>query len=126
VDRVVARFLYYPDSGSGIGGAVSDLPEGPFEDVLGVPLVSRTFIARVASGSPTGGTIKIYVDGCQGFTEVDGTLAGACQVANTGGPQSWINVECAVDVSPGVHDLCLRFVGPGGSQQLDLDDYTFR
>ncbi len=32
-------YLYFPDSGSGIGVAVADGPAGPFQDALGKPLV---------------------------------------------------------------------------------------
>ncbi|MFW6365057.1 MAG: family 43 glycosylhydrolase, partial [Spirochaetota bacterium] len=35
-------YLYFPDSGDGIGVAVSDSPAGPFEDALDEPLVSRS------------------------------------------------------------------------------------
>lgn len=34
-------FLYFPDSGSGIGVAVSDTPAGPFTDALGKPLINK-------------------------------------------------------------------------------------
>jgi arabinoxylan arabinofuranohydrolase len=35
-------YLYFPDSGSGIGVAVSDSPEGPFVDAIGAPLIDNT------------------------------------------------------------------------------------
>jgi arabinoxylan arabinofuranohydrolase len=35
-------YLYYPDSGSGVGVAVSDTPDGPFVDALGEPLVDSS------------------------------------------------------------------------------------
>lgn len=34
-------YLYFPDSGSGIGVAVADGPAGPFKDALGRPLIDR-------------------------------------------------------------------------------------
>ncbi|WP_437319444.1 glycoside hydrolase family 43 protein [Sorangium sp. So ce385] len=35
-------YLYFPDSGSGIGVAVSDTPGGPFKEALGKPLISKS------------------------------------------------------------------------------------
>ncbi|MCH5293045.1 MAG: family 43 glycosylhydrolase [Treponema sp.] len=35
-------FLYFADSGNGIGVMTSDSPEGPFTDPLGAPLISRS------------------------------------------------------------------------------------
>lgn len=34
-------YLYFPDSGSGIGVAVADSPAGPFKDALGKPLIDN-------------------------------------------------------------------------------------
>ena len=34
-------YLYFPDSGSGIGVAVADSPAGPFRDALGKPLIDN-------------------------------------------------------------------------------------
>lgn len=85
---------------------------------------ASTFHARVASTS--GGTIGVRVDGCEGFTPVAGTEAGSCPVPVTGGVESWVDLECSVSVSPGVHDLCLSFSGAAGTELFDLDHFSFR
>jgi hypothetical protein len=74
-------------------------------------------VARVAAAA-AGGTIEVRLDGCQGFTAGQGTVAGTCQVMGTGGPNMFADVECAIEASGGPHDLCLVF---GGTSEFKLD-----
>jgi arabinoxylan arabinofuranohydrolase len=85
---------------------------------------ATTFHARVASDA--GGSIELYLDGCQEFTGQEGTRVGGCEVAGTGGWQSWVDVECPLDEPvAAVHDLCLRFSGSTQGALLNLDHFNF-
>ncbi len=72
--------------------------------------------AWVSSGS-SGGPIQIRLDG------LDGTLAGVCTVPGTGDWFRWTGITCPVQAA-GVHDLYLRFPGPGYSL-LNLNWFRF-
>jgi arabinoxylan arabinofuranohydrolase len=115
------------DGASTLGVDVTDLQD---QDWIGYSQVdfsagASTIHARVASDAPAGGTIEVYQDGCDAFTDKPGTLIGTCPVPNSGGRQTWMDLECSVAASPGVHDLCLRFAGPGVPQLLNLDYFYF-
>lgn len=86
---------------------------------------ASTFLARVASAS-AGGTIELYLDGCDLFTNLPGTHVGTCTVAPTGGWQTWTDVTCSIQPTEGVHDLYLRYAGPEGEEMLfNFDFFVF-
>ncbi len=66
-----------------------------------------SFIARVACDG-NGGKIEIRID------SINGTLAGTCEVTETGGWQTWSTTSCSVDTISGEHDLYLLFTGNEG------------
>ena len=87
---------------------------------------ATSFQARVAAGSPAGGTIDIYVDGCDMFANLPGIRVGSCVVSPTGGWQVWTDTECDIAPTTGVHDLYLRFSGTGTDALLNLDYFQFQ
>lgn len=115
------------DNGTRVGVSVTELHDG---DWIGYSQVdfgggASTFRARVSAA--VGGTLSVRVDGCNEFTSSPGTEVGSCLVGSTGAPQpSWTDVECAVSVSAGVHDLCLSFSGPTGAALFELDYFSFQ
>ena len=113
--------------GTRIGVAVTDLHEG---DWIGYSRVdfgagATSFTARVASGSASGGSIEIYVDGCDRFTNLPGELLGSCAIEPTGGWQEWVDVECSIEEVTDVHDLYLRFAGAASGRLFDVDYFQF-
>ena len=68
---------------------------------------AASFQARVASAT-SGGNIEIRLD------SITGTLIGTCQVAGTGGWQTWTDVKCSVSGASGKHDVYLKFTGGSG------------
>lgn len=85
---------------------------------------ATTFTARVASAS-SGGSIELYVDGCDLFTNNPGTHIGSCTVAPTGGWQTWIDVTCPIQPTQDVHDLYLRYAGLEGEPLFNFDFFQF-
>jgi arabinoxylan arabinofuranohydrolase len=115
------------DGGSRVGVTVTDLHD---RDWIGYSQVdfgagATSFRARVAAGSDSGGTIHIYVDGCDMFTNLPGLLVGTCLVEATGGWQNWTSVQCSIEPTDGVHDVYLRFAGAGSAALLSLDSFQF-
>jgi arabinoxylan arabinofuranohydrolase len=115
------------DGGARVGVSVTELQDGDwtFYSQVDFGEGASVFRARVAA-SAGGGTLQIRVGGCNELTANPGTEVGRCEVAATGGPQSWADVECSVGVGAGVHDLCLSFSGPAGVELFDLDYFTFQ
>lgn len=66
-----------------------------------------SFIARVSCGG-TGGKIEIRID------SINGTLAGTCEVTETGDWQTWSTISCSIDTITDAHDLYLIFTGDEG------------
>jgi len=56
-----------------------------------------------------GATIDVHIDGC--LTGDPGTSLGTCQVAATGGRETYAALACTIADTAGAHDLCLRFSG---------------
>ncbi len=115
------------DAGTRVGVNVTDLQDG---DWIGYSQVdfgagASSFRARVASGSAVGGTIQVYIDGCDMFTDLPGTLIGICPVSGTGGWQVWADIECTIEAPAGVHDVYLRFAGTGSAPLFNLDYFQF-
>jgi len=66
------------------------------------------FVARVASNGGTGGNIEVCLD------SPTGTVIGTCAVpANTGGWQTYTDVNCAITGAGGFHNVYLVFTGSG-------------
>lgn len=115
------------DAGARVGVTVTDIHD---KDWIGYSQVdfgtgAKTFLAHVASGSSQGGTINVYVDGSDMFTNLPGTLIGECPISATGGWQSWTDVTCDITATTGVHDVYLRFEGTPGQSLLNLDYFQF-
>jgi arabinoxylan arabinofuranohydrolase len=89
---------------------VGSIENGDYIKVKGVGFGSgaTTFEARVAS-STNGGKIELYLD------SQTGTLVGTCDIAGTGGKQTWTTKSCTVTSAKGKHDLYLKFTGGSGS-----------
>jgi arabinoxylan arabinofuranohydrolase len=83
------------------------------------------FYARVASGFADGGEIDIYIDGCDLFTNLSGTLVGTCTVSDTGGWETYADVSCAITETTGIHDIYLRFEGTALQELLRIDNFYF-
>jgi arabinoxylan arabinofuranohydrolase len=115
------------DAGSRVGVTVTEIHD---EDWIGYSQadfgdgVSR-FRARVAAGSSAGGSIHIYVDGCDMFSNLPGVRIGSCSVSPTGGWQVWTDTECDIEPTTGVHDVYLRFAGTGTEPLLNIDYFQF-
>ena len=115
------------DGASPVGVNVTELQD---QDWIGYSQVdfgagASTFRARVASDAAGAGAIEVRQDGCDTFTASPGTPIGTCSVIDSGGRQVWTDVECPVTAAPGVHDLCLRFVGPPATPLFNLDYFQF-
>ena len=92
------------------GMSVGFIDNGDYIKVKGVAFDTgaSSFSARVASAA-SGGRIEVRLD------SATGTLVGTCNVAGTGGWQSWTTVSCPINGATGTHDLYLRFAGGSGS-----------
>ncbi|EMS72235.1 endo-1,4-beta-xylanase [Ruminiclostridium cellobioparum] len=75
------------------------------------------FQARVSSAAG-GGNIEIRLD------NINGTLAGTCPVAGTGGWQVFSDVKCMIGGADGKHDLYLKFTG-GSGYLFNVNWFTF-
>jgi arabinoxylan arabinofuranohydrolase len=111
------------DGGSRVGVSVTELQNGDWIGYSQVDFAegASTFRARVAPRS--GGVLQVRVDGCNEFTSSPGVEVGSCPIG--AGAQAWTDVECAVTIGAGVHDLCLSFSGDPGAQVFDLDYFSF-
>lgn len=76
------------------------------------------FSARVASNT-TGGTIKLRLG------NAGGTQIGTCNVANTGGWQSWATVTGTASGASGVQDLYLVFAGTTTDYLFNINHFVF-
>lgn len=114
------------DAGVRIGVNVTDIHtlEWTGYSQVDFGMGATAFRARVASAS-AGGSIDLYVDGCDLFTNNPGILIGSCAVAPTGGWQTWTDVTCAIESTVGVHDLYLRYSGTEGMPLFNFDYFQF-
>lgn len=101
------------ESGDWIGYSQLDFGEG-----------ARLLSARVAARA--GGTILVRLDGCNEFTSEPGSEVGSCTIEPAAAADVWTDVECAVNIGAGVHDLCLSFQGAEGAPLFDLDYFSFQ
>jgi len=115
------------EDGQRTGVDVTDIHDG---DWIGYSQVdfgngASSFSARVASDSEAGGTIGLFLDGCDRFSNLPGELIGTCSVGPTGGWQIWEDIECDIEPTSGVHDLYLRFAGKGTDPLFNFDHFQF-
>lgn len=104
----------------GEGGIdVCNIENGDYVKVKGVDFGTgvTSFDARVASAT-SGGKIEIRLD------SPTGTLAGTCDVAGTGGWQTYTDKSCNITGVTGVHDLYLKFTG-GSGYLFNVDWWKF-
>ena len=122
---IEVQFVEEGDAHAGV--TVTDLHSGDWIGYSQVDFAdgASSFQARVAADDSAGGSIEVYVDGCDRFSNLPGTLIGSCEVSPTGGWQSWADVECDVESTTGVHDVYLRFAGTGTEPLLNLDHFQF-
>lgn len=79
---------------------------------------ASSFKANVASATG-GGKIEIRLD------SATGPLVGMLNVPNTGGAQSWQEVQTTVSNAAGVHRLYLVFTGSGSGNLFNFDYWQF-
>lgn len=92
------------------GMAVCQIENGDYIKVKSVSFGAsgaKSFDARVAASTTSGGKIELRLD------SPTGTLVGTCIVSGTGG--AWATKSCTVSGATGVHDLYLKFTGSGSS-----------
>jgi arabinoxylan arabinofuranohydrolase len=82
-------------------------------------------LARVAAAASRGGSIQVYVDGCDVFSNLPGERIGSCSVGETGGWQNWLDIQCEIELTAGLHDVYLRFSGTGEGPLFNLDFFQF-
>lgn len=78
---------------------------------------AKTFKANVAATA--GGKIEVRLD------SATGTLAGTLTVPNTGGAQSWREIETSISGATGVHRVYFVFTGSGSSNLFNFDYWQF-
>ncbi len=109
------------DAGGGLN--IGFIEHGDYVSFERMSLKDLTGIRfRVASGG-AGGTIQLRLD------SPTGTLAGEVAVANTGGWQTWTNVDMPLSSPPGgTHELFLVFVnaGAGDGGLFNINHFTAR
>ncbi|MGW5671017.1 carbohydrate-binding protein [Micromonospora sp. NPDC003776] len=82
----------------------------------------RDFVARVASGAPSGvsGLVQVRVD------SPTATPIGSFAIADTGGWQSWRSVPGNVSAVTGRHTVYLTFSSGQGADFVNVNWFTFR
>lgn len=116
------------EDGERVGVAIVDIHD---EDWIGYSQVdfgqgATHLTARVAtSDEETGGEIHVFVDGADVFSNLMGRFIGTCSVPTTGGAEIWVDAECDIQRTEGVHDVYLRFAGEGEDALLRLDSFRF-
>ncbi|MDG5767818.1 glycoside hydrolase family 43 protein [Balneolales bacterium ANBcel1] len=103
-----------------IGVYISNINNGNFIKVRDVDFGDgvSSFEAHVASDN-SDAAIEIRVG------SVDGELLGTCDIASTGGMQSWDVQTCDVSTISGVHDLYFVFTG-GEGELFNFDYWRFQ
>lgn len=73
-----------------------------------------------------GGVLDIYLDGCDLFTNLQGTKIGSCTTNAIEASGQWQRISCDIDNTSGVHDIYLRFSGKGSGMLFNFDFFEFR
>jgi arabinoxylan arabinofuranohydrolase len=99
---------------------LSYINNGDYTKIRGVAFGTgaKSFTARVASAA-SGGKIELRLG------SVSGTLVGTCNVAGTGGWQTWTTVTCPVSGATGVQDLFFHFTGSGTDVLFNFNWWQF-
>jgi arabinoxylan arabinofuranohydrolase len=99
---------------------LSYINNGDYTKIKGVAFGTgaKSFTARVASAA-SGGKIELRLG------SVSGTLVGTCNVAGTGGWQTWTTVTCPVSGATGVQDLFFHFTGSGTDVLFNFNWWQF-
>jgi arabinoxylan arabinofuranohydrolase len=99
---------------------LSYINNGDYTKIKGVAFGTgaKSFTARVASAA-SGGKIELRLG------SVSGTLVGTCNVAGTGGWQTWTTVTCPVSGATGVQDLFFHFTGTGTDVLFNFNWWQF-
>jgi arabinoxylan arabinofuranohydrolase len=99
---------------------LSYINNGDYTKIRGVAFGAgaKSFTARVASAA-SGGKIELRLG------SVSGTLVGTCNVAGTGGWQTWTTVTCPVSGATGVQDLFFHFTGSGTDVLFNFNWWQF-
>jgi arabinoxylan arabinofuranohydrolase len=108
-----------PRSGGQPGVSVTAAENGAYIKIKGVDFGSRAtnFLARVAAGTEDT-TIALRLDSETGIP------IGILKVKPTGALDQWETQSCTITGARGVHDLYLKFFGPG-TPVLNLDWWRF-
>jgi arabinoxylan arabinofuranohydrolase len=103
------------------GMAVSYINNNDYIKVKGVAFGTagaKSLNVRVASAG-SGGKIEVRLG------STSGTLVGTCNVAATGGWQTWATVSCPIIGATSTHDLFFRFTGSGSSSLFNFNWWKF-
>lgn len=116
------------ESGETSGVAVTEIHN---EDWIGYSQVNfgegaNVFNVKVASNAADGGTIHLFLNGCDVFSDLQGKQIGSCKVDSTKGEQKWKNFVCGIKQTKGVHDLYLRFSGEDDTALMSIDNFSFQ
>ena len=102
------------------GMDVGLINDGDYIKVKGVAFGDgpTTFTASVASAN-AGGSIELRLG------SKTGTVIGTCEVADTGGWQTWAMVTCPISEATGTNDLFFCFVGSSSDYLFNFDWWHF-
>jgi arabinoxylan arabinofuranohydrolase len=103
------------------GMDVSNINNNDYIKVKGVAFGTagaKSLNVRVASAG-SGGKIEVRLG------STSGTLVGTCNVAPTGGWQTWATVSCPISGATSIHDLFFRFAGSGSNSLFNFNWWKF-
>ncbi|WP_338357419.1 glycoside hydrolase family 43 protein [Yeosuana marina] len=108
------------DKSSQVGVYVTQIQSGDYIQVKGVDFGKGTKAFEINAASMTGGRIQIRLD------DKEGTSIGTCEIANTGGWDSWKLFKTKISNVKGVHDLFFVFDGDANQENVfNLDYWKF-
>jgi arabinoxylan arabinofuranohydrolase len=102
------------------GMAVSYINNNDYIKVKGVAFGAgaKSLSVRVSSAG-NGGKIEVRLG------STSGTVVGTCNVAATGGWQTWTTVTCPISGATGTQDLFFRFAGSGSDSLFNFNWWQF-
>lgn len=114
------------DGGARAGVHVTELQGGDWIGYSQVNFGAGAALLQARVAARAGGTLQVRIDGCNEFTSEPGSEVGRCTIAPGVDTPAWTDLECAVSIGAGVHDLCFSFEGAEGAALFDLDYFSFR
>ncbi len=90
------------------GQDVAYIENGDYIGFKDVDMTGAESIALRVAANSGGSSVEVYLD------SPTGTRIGTCEVASTGGWQTWATQTAALDAASGTHDLYLVFRGGSG------------